>query len=75
MMSISNELNGFSATEVILMNDDVKPFLVSQAHTIRQAMEQLEKTEEKIVFVVDGQSRLVNGTKVKSRAAEKTAAK
>ena len=30
-----------------------------QTHTIRQAMEQLEKTEEKIVFVVDGESRLL----------------
>ena len=30
-----------------------------QTHTIRQAMEQLEKTEEKIVFVVDGNSRLI----------------
>ncbi len=41
------------------MNDNVKPFLVPQTHTIRQAMEQLEKTEEKIVFVVDADSRLI----------------
>jgi len=41
------------------MNDNVKAFLVPQTHTIRQAMEQLEKTEEKIVFVVDAESRLV----------------
>lgn len=41
------------------MNDDVRPFLVPQTHTIRQAMEQLEKTEEKIVFVVDAESRLI----------------
>ena len=41
------------------MDDNVKPFLVPQTHTIRQAMEQLEKTEEKIVFVVDEESRLV----------------
>ena len=41
------------------MTDNVKPFLVPQTHTIRQAMEQLEKTEEKIVFVVDGESRLI----------------
>ena len=41
------------------MNDNVKPFLVPQTHTIRQAMEQLEKTEEKIVFVVDEESRLI----------------
>ncbi len=41
------------------MNDNVEPFLVPQTHTIRQAMEQLEKTEEKIVFVVDAESRLI----------------
>ncbi len=41
------------------MNDNVGPFLVPQTHTIRQAMEQLEKTEEKIVFVVDAESRLI----------------
>lgn len=41
------------------MNDNVKPFLVPQTHTIRQAMEQLERTEEKIVFVVDAESRLI----------------
>ncbi len=41
------------------MNEQVKPFLLPQTNTIRQAMEQLEKTEEKIVFVVDEASRLV----------------
>ena len=41
------------------MNDHVEAFLVLQTHTIRQAMEQLEKTQEKIVFVVDGESRLI----------------
>ena len=41
------------------MDDHVKPFLVPQSHTIRQAMEQLENTEEKIVFVVDAESRLI----------------
>ena len=41
------------------MNDDVKPFLLPETNTIRQAMEQLEKTEEKIVFVVDGNCRLL----------------
>jgi len=41
------------------MSDEVRQFLVPQTHTIRQAMEQLEKTEEKIVFVVDGELRLV----------------
>ncbi len=47
------------SVETILMEDNVKAFLLPQTHTIRQAMEQLEKTEEKIVFVVDEQSRLV----------------
>ena len=42
-----------------MMNNDVKPFLVPETNTVRQAMEQLEKTEEKIVFVVDAASRLV----------------
>ncbi|MFZ0305249.1 MAG: sugar phosphate nucleotidyltransferase [Terracidiphilus sp.] len=46
-------------TEVIRANEGVRSFLVPQTHTIRQAMEQLEKTEEKIVFVVDAESRLV----------------
>jgi dTDP-glucose pyrophosphorylase len=41
------------------MSDNVKPFLVPQTHTTRQAMEQLEKTEEKIVFVIDDESRLI----------------
>lgn len=41
------------------MNDNIKPFLVPQTQTIRQAMEQLEKTQEKIVFVVDAESRLI----------------
>ena len=41
------------------MNDNIAPFLMPQTHTIRQAMEQLEKTEEKIVFVVDEESRLI----------------
>lgn len=45
--------------ETLVMSEDVKPFLVPQTHTIRQAMEQLENTEEKIVFVVDAESRLV----------------
>ncbi len=42
-----------------MTEDDVKRFLLPETHTIRQAMEQLEKTEEKVVFVVDGESRLV----------------
>jgi dTDP-glucose pyrophosphorylase len=40
-------------------NASVAPFQIPQTCTIRQAMEQLEKTEEKIVFVVDEESRLV----------------
>ena len=45
--------------ETLVMSEDVKLFLVPQTHTIRQAMEQLENTEEKIVFVVDSDLRLV----------------
>jgi dTDP-glucose pyrophosphorylase len=41
------------------MNDNVEPFLIPQTHTVRQAMEQLEKTEEKIVFAVNEESRLI----------------
>jgi len=40
------------------MNQDVIPFLVPGTHTVRQAMEQLEKNEEKIVFVVDAEYHL-----------------
>src|SRR5271165_4431945 len=54
-----NQKNLQGSLETISMNDTVDPFLVPQTHTIRQAMEQLEKTEEKIVFVVDGESRLI----------------
>jgi len=46
------------------MNDNVAPFLIPQTHTIRQAMEQLEKTEEKIVFVVDEESRLIGSLRM-----------
>lgn len=58
-MTASIQLSVPESSETILMNDDVKPFLVPKTHTIRQAMEQLEKTEEKIVFVVDENSRLL----------------
>ncbi|MGB6859064.1 MAG: sugar phosphate nucleotidyltransferase, partial [Terracidiphilus sp.] len=44
---------------MISANEGVKSLLVPQTHTIRQAMEQLEKTEEKIVFVVNAELRLV----------------
>jgi dTDP-glucose pyrophosphorylase len=43
----------------MLVNEEVRRFLVADHHTIRQAMEQLERTEEKIVFVVDEAARLV----------------
>jgi dTDP-glucose pyrophosphorylase len=43
----------------MLVNEEVRRFLVPDHHTIRQAMEQLERTEEKIVFVVDEAARLV----------------
>lgn len=58
-MSIFNQYDGQTTIENILMRDDVKPFFVPQTYTIRQAMEQLERTEEKIVFVVDEDSKLV----------------
>lgn len=48
-----------SASELAALRDGVAPFLVPETNTIRQAMERLEKTEEKIVFVVDAKSRLV----------------
>ncbi len=48
---------GNDTTPVIAAS--VRPFLISQTSTIRQAMEQLERTEEKIVFVVDSDWRLV----------------
>ncbi len=40
-------------------DESIKSFLVPQNHTIRQAMEQLENTEEKIVFVIDAESHLI----------------
>lgn len=46
-------------SETLTMTENVKPFLVPQTHSIRQAMEQLEQTEEKIVFVVDAESHLI----------------
>src|SRR5579863_6368479 len=58
-MTLADDSNSASAVETILMDDNVKPFLVPKTYTIRQAMEQLERTEEKIVFVVDEDSRLV----------------
>ena len=45
--------------EMTCTDEKIKSFLVRENHTIRQAMEQLEKSEEKIVFVVDADSRLV----------------
>jgi len=45
--------------ETLSMTEDVRPFLVPETFTIRQAMEQLERTEEKIIFVVDADSCLV----------------
>jgi len=52
-MTPTHPVDWTGSVETILMEDNVKVFLVPQTHTIRQAMEQLEKTEEKIVFVVD----------------------
>lgn len=45
--------------EAITVSDNVAPFLIPHSHTIRQAMEQLERTEEKIIFVVDEGSHLI----------------
>jgi dTDP-glucose pyrophosphorylase/CBS domain-containing protein len=45
--------------ETLSMTEDVRAFLVPETFTIRQAMEQLERTEEKIIFVVDSDSCLV----------------
>jgi dTDP-glucose pyrophosphorylase len=45
--------------EATVLNDAIAPFLVPENYTIRQAMERLERTEEKIVFVVDAKLRLV----------------
>lgn len=41
------------------MDNKINSFLVPAAHSIRQAMERLEQTEEKIVFVVDDDRRLL----------------
>jgi dTDP-glucose pyrophosphorylase len=57
--SAPNPVDLPESPETIFMNDNVEPFLVPETHTIRQAMEQLDKTEEKIVFVVDEESRLI----------------
>src|SRR4029077_10251642 len=59
ILTAPDQVNLPGSPETIRMNDNVEPFLVPEAHSIRQAMERLEKTEEKIVFVVDGELRLV----------------
>ena len=41
-MSTVDRLDSSGTTETILMDDNVKPFLVPQTFTIRKAMEQLE---------------------------------
>ena len=53
-MSIPHE-----TAEMTRTDQSIKSFLVPQNHTIRQAMEQLEKTEEKILFVIDAESHLI----------------
>ncbi len=58
-MTLADDSSSSGGVETILMDENVKPFLVPKTYTIRQAMEQLERTEEKIVFVVDEGSRLV----------------
>jgi dTDP-glucose pyrophosphorylase len=59
LFSVTNETNLPGSYESKPMNVKVEPFLILQTRTIRQAMEQLEETEEKIVFVVDEESRLI----------------
>lgn len=51
--------NVTESLETLSMTEDVRPFLVPETFTIRQAMERLERTEERIVFVVDSNARLV----------------
>jgi dTDP-glucose pyrophosphorylase/CBS domain-containing protein len=46
-------------TSVPQSGDEVGPFLVPHTHSVREAMAQLEKTEEKIVFVIDSKAHLV----------------
>jgi len=58
-MATTNRDNLHAVPERAHAHEGVAPFLILQTHTIRQAMEQLEKTEEKIIFVVDGESRLL----------------
>jgi dTDP-glucose pyrophosphorylase/CBS domain-containing protein len=59
-ISVRNAMSNLQTTsEVTPVRNGVAPFLVPEHHTIRQAMERLEKTEEKIVFVVDADSRLI----------------
>jgi dTDP-glucose pyrophosphorylase len=48
-----------TTSDATALNNSVAAFLVPETHTIRQGMEQLEKTEEKILFVIDAESRLV----------------
>jgi dTDP-glucose pyrophosphorylase len=48
-----------TTSDATALNESVAPFLVPETHTIRQGMEQLEKTEEKILFVIDSEARLV----------------
>src|ERR1700683_430902 len=59
MLPVNENRNLAGTLEKTTMNENVAPFLIPQTHTIRQAMEQLESTEEKIVFVVDEESRLI----------------
>jgi dTDP-glucose pyrophosphorylase len=58
-MPIAPRLGRSAETGTILTKDEVTPFLVPPYYTIRQAMERLERTEEKIVFVVDEDCGLI----------------
>lgn len=50
---------GQSGPGQIPVTGNVEPFMVPQTYTVRQAMERLEKTAEKVIFVVDAELRLV----------------
>jgi dTDP-glucose pyrophosphorylase len=40
------------------LSDDIRPFLAERGLSLKEAMEQLEKTEERILFIVEDSNRL-----------------
>lgn len=57
--SLRKTMSNLPATSDVALNDAIAPFLVPETHNILQAMERLERTEEKILFVVDAESRIL----------------